>query len=69
MTGLPGTPFFIGRVSSTHDLDGMVKKCPAHRNKAEIKCMGSAGGKTPTEPKVYSFFSSLNILSKIEYFV
>jgi hypothetical protein len=28
--------------------------CPAHRDKAEIKCMGSVGEKTPTEPKVYS---------------
>jgi hypothetical protein len=33
--------------------------CPAHKDKAEIKCMGSVGGKTPTEPKVYSFFSNL----------
>jgi len=33
--------------------------CPAHRDKAEIKCMGPVGGKTPTEPKVYLFFSIL----------
>ena len=29
-------------------------KCPAHKDKVEIKCMGSVGGKTPTEPKIYS---------------
>jgi hypothetical protein len=37
----------------------------AHRDKAEIKCMGSVGGKTPTEPKVYSYLT-LGILSKIK---
>jgi hypothetical protein len=33
--------------------------CFAHKDKVEIKCMGSVGGKTPTEPEIYSFFSSL----------
>jgi hypothetical protein len=33
--------------------------CSAHKDEVEIKCMGSVGGKTPTEPKIYSFFSSL----------
>ena len=28
--------------------------CPAHKDKVEIKCMGSVGGKTPTEPIFYS---------------
>ena len=31
--------------------------CPTHKDKVEIKCMGSVGGKTPTEPKLYLFFS------------
>ena len=39
--------------------------CPAHTNKVEIKCMGSVGGKTPTELKFYLFFSSLGTLNKI----
>jgi hypothetical protein len=43
----------------------MFKVGPAHRDKAEIKCMGSVGGKTPTEPKVYSFLT-LGTLSKIK---
>jgi hypothetical protein len=33
--------------------------CSAHKDKIEIKCMGSVGGKTPTEPEIYSFFSGL----------
>jgi hypothetical protein len=37
---------------------------PAHRDKAEIKCMGSVGGKTSTKPKFYSSLT-LGILSKI----
>jgi hypothetical protein len=32
--------------------------CSAHQDKVEIKCMGSVGGKTPTEPKLYLLFSS-----------
>ena len=32
---------------------------PAHKDKVKIKCMGSIGGKTPTEPKLYLFFSNL----------
>ena len=31
--------------------------CPAHKDKVEIKCLGSIGVKTPTKPKVYLFFS------------
>jgi hypothetical protein len=29
----------------------LLKECPALTDKVEIKCMGSVGGKTPTEPK------------------
>jgi len=31
----------------------------AHKDKVEIKCVGSVGGKTPTEPKLYLLFCSL----------
>ena len=31
--------------------------CSAHKDKVEIKCMGSVGGKTPIKPKLYLFFS------------
>jgi hypothetical protein len=31
----------------------------AHKDKVKIKCMISIGGKTPIEPEIYSFFSSL----------
>jgi hypothetical protein len=43
----------------------VFKVGPAHRDKAEIKCMGSIGGKTPIEPKVYSSLT-LGILSEIK---
>ena len=33
----------------------LLKVCPAHKDKIEIKCMGSVGGKTPTEPKLMCF--------------
>jgi hypothetical protein len=36
----------------------------AHRDKVEIKCIGSIGGKTPIEPKVYSSLT-FGELSKI----
>jgi hypothetical protein len=42
----------------------LFKVCPAHRDKAEIKCIGSVGGKTLTEPKVYSSLT-FGELSKI----
>jgi len=41
---------------------------PACKTKAEIKCMGSAGGKTPTEPNLFIYFFSLSLgtLNKIK---
>jgi hypothetical protein len=42
----------------------LFKVCPTHRDKAEIKCMGSVGGKTSIEPKVYSSLT-FGELSKI----
>ena len=35
----------------------MLELCFAHEDKVEIKCMGSVGGKTPTEPKLYLFLA------------
>jgi hypothetical protein len=29
----------------------LLKVCSAHKDKVDIKCIGSIGGKTPTEPK------------------
>ena len=38
----------------------LLEVCSTHKDKVEIKCMGSVGGKIPTEPKLYLlFFSSL----------
>ena len=37
----------------------LLEVCSAHKDKIEIKCMGSVGGKTPIEPKHYLLFSSL----------
>ena len=40
--------------------------CSAHKDKVEIKCMGSVGGKTTTGPKLYLlFFSSLGTLNHV----
>jgi hypothetical protein len=42
----------------------LLKVCFAHNDKVEIKCMGSIGGKTPTEPKLYIFsFLALGTLN------
>jgi hypothetical protein len=38
--------------------------CSTHKDKVEIKCMGSIGGKTPTEPKLYLFL--LDTLNKMK---
>jgi hypothetical protein len=44
------------------------KCCPVCKTKVEIKCMGSVGGKTPTEPNLffYLFFSSLRHIEQDE---
>ena len=36
----------------------LLEVCSARKDKVEIKCMGSVGGKTPTKPKLYLLFSS-----------
>jgi hypothetical protein len=42
----------------------LFKVCPVYRDKTEIKCMGSVGGKTPIELKFY-FSLTFGKLSKI----
>ena len=57
LTGLELSLVEIGE--STNFPHTLFKVCPAHKDKVEIKCMGSVGGKTPIEPKLYLFFSNL----------
>jgi hypothetical protein len=52
----------LGKLTSSSAV--VFKVGPAHRDKAEIKCIGSVGGQTPIEPKVYSSLT-LGELSKI----
>ena len=40
--------------------------CSAHRDKVEIKCMGSVGGKTPIKPKIYLFSLAIGTLNMIK---
>jgi hypothetical protein len=37
----------------------LLEVCPTYKDKVEIKFMGSIGGKTPIEPKLYLLFSNL----------
>ena len=41
------------RIFTCRILKELTKVCPAHTDKAEIKCMGSIGGKTATKPKSF----------------
>ena len=49
--------------STPHNL---LEVCSARKDKVEIKCMSSVGGKTPTEPKLYLFFSNLRHIEQDE---
>jgi len=44
----------------------LLEVCPTHKDKIEIKCLGSVGEKTPTEPKLYLFFSNLKHIERDE---
>ena len=48
-------------MNSSHTL---LEVCPTHKDKVEIKCVGSVGEKTLIEAKLYLFFSNLR---HIEY--
>ena len=39
------------------DSPHLLEVCSAHKDRVEIKCMGSVGGKTPIEPNLYLFIS------------
>ena len=50
--GLAGLePLLVEIGESTVFPHTLLEVCPAHKDKVEIKCMGSVGGKTPTELK------------------
>ena len=47
--GLAGSkPLLVGIGELTIFLHTLLEVCPAQKDKIEIKCMGSIGGKTPT---------------------
>ena len=50
--GLAGSePLLVEIEKSTVFPHTLLEVCPTHKDKVEILCMGSVGGKTPTEPK------------------
>jgi hypothetical protein len=48
-------------------LHNLLDVCPACKDKVEIKCMGSASGKTPTKPKLYLLFPNLGHMEQDEF--
>jgi hypothetical protein len=54
-------------------LHTLLEVCPTCKDKVEIKCMGSIGGKTPTEPKLFLFFSNVGHIEQddvdVMYFI
>jgi hypothetical protein len=51
----------IGRSIPPH----LLKVCSAHKDKAEIKCMSSVGGKTPQNRNLIHTSRALGTLNKI----
>ena len=65
--GLAGSePLLVKIGESTVFPHTLLEVCPTHKDKVEIKCMGSVGGKTPTEPRFYSFISNLRHIEQDE---
>ena len=65
--GLEGSePLLVEIEESTVFPHTLLEVCPTHKDKVEIKCMGSVGGKTLIEPKFYSFFSNLRLIEQDE---
>jgi hypothetical protein len=64
LTGSGPSPIEIGELTvfPLH----LLEVCPTHKDKIEIKCMGSIGGKTPREPKLYLLFSNLGHMEQDE---
>jgi hypothetical protein len=57
---LTGSEFSLVEIWGIDELlHTLLEVCHTHKDKVEIKCMCSIGGKTPTEPKLYLFFSNL----------
>jgi hypothetical protein len=48
-------------------LHTLLEVCPACKDKVEIKCMSSVGGKTPTELTFYLSFSNLGHIEQDEF--
>ena len=59
-------PLLVEIRESTYSPHTLLEVCPAHKDKVEIKRMVSVGGKTPTKPKFYSFFSNLRHMGQDE---
>ena len=56
--GLTGSKLLFVEIWGINKLlHTLLEVCPAHKDMVEIKCMGSVGGKTPTELKLYLSFS------------
>jgi hypothetical protein len=66
-----GSRIFTCRIWGVDKLHIFLEVCPDHRDKVEIKCMGSVGEKTSTEPKVYSFLSRLRHIEQdqVDFYV
>ena len=65
--GLTGLELSIVEIrESTVFPHTLLEVCPTHKDKVEIKCMGSVGGKTLIEPKLYLFFSFLRHVEQDE---
>jgi hypothetical protein len=50
-------------------LHTLLEVCHACKDKVDIKCMDSVGGKTSTEPKIYLSFSNLRHIEQVNSMV
>jgi hypothetical protein len=58
---------FTYRIWGIHKLlHILLEVCTACKDKVEIKCTDSVGGKTPTELKFYLFFSNLEHMEHVK---
>jgi hypothetical protein len=48
-------------------LHTLLEVCPAHKDKVEIKYIGSVGEKTSIEPKLYLLFSNFGHMEQDEF--
>ena len=59
-------PSIVKIWESTNFSHTLLEVCPTHKDKVQIKCMGSISGKTPTKPKLYLSFSILRHIEQDE---